>query len=208
MGTDIVADELVWAAVAAERASLADLLDDLSAEQWDRDSWCAGWRIRDVVGHILLTSTAGVGQVLWELLRARGNLDRMSFTTAVRYAGRRSPETLVAELRAVVESRHAPVGTTALDRLMDLLVHGQDIAVPLGLRRAMPVDPARWAVERVWRMGRPFQAQRALAGHRLVATDTEWSAGSGPVLAAPIAELLLVVTGRVSVESAGRAGSS
>ncbi|GGL01984.1 maleylpyruvate isomerase family mycothiol-dependent enzyme [Nocardia jinanensis] len=208
MGTDIVADELVWAAVAAERASLADMLEGLSAAQWDRSSWCAGWRIRDVVGHVLLTSRAGVGQVLWELLRARGNLDRMSFTTAVRYAEHRSPETLVAELRAVVDLRHTPVGTTALDRLMDLLVHGQDIAVPLGLRRVMPVDATRWAVERVWQMGRPFHAQRALAGHRLVATDTEWSAGTGAAVPAPIGELLLVVTGRLPVGSAGRTVSS
>ncbi|WP_327151233.1 maleylpyruvate isomerase family mycothiol-dependent enzyme [Nocardia sp. NBC_01329] len=204
MGTDIVAEELVWAAVAAERASLAEMLEGLTEQQWDEQSWCAGWRIRDVVGHILLTSRAKLGQVLWELLRARGNLDRMSFATAVRYADRATSATLLAELRAIVDLRHAPVGTTALDRLMDLLVHGQDIAVPLGLRREMPVAAARWSVERVWRMGAPFHAQRALTGHRLVATDTEWSAGSGAPVAAPIAELLLMVTGRVPVEAARR----
>ncbi|MEV0108572.1 hypothetical protein AB0H42_19845 [Nocardia sp. NPDC050799] len=106
----------------------------------------------------------------------------------------------------MIELRHTPVGTTALDRLMDLLVHGQDIAVPLGMRREMPVDAARWSVERVWRMGRPFRAQRVLAGHRLIATDTEWSGGTGAPLAAPIAEILLLVTGRISVGD--RAGSA
>lgn len=206
MSTEIVSGEQVWAAVAAERRSLAELLDGLTEQQWDRQSWCAGWRIRDVVAHILLTSRAGAGEILWELLRARGDLDRMSFATAVRYANRRSSEALLAELRAVIELRHTPVGTTALDRLMDLLVHGQDIAVPLGMRREMPVDAARWSVERVWRMGRPFRAQRVLAGHRLIATDTEWSAGAGAPLAAPIADILLLVTGRISVGD--RAGSA
>ncbi|MEU4434052.1 maleylpyruvate isomerase family mycothiol-dependent enzyme [Nocardia rhamnosiphila] len=206
MSTEIASGEQVWAAVAAERRSLAELLDGLTEQQWDRQSWCAGWRIRDVVAHILLTSRAGAGEILWELLRARGDLDRMSFATAVRYANRRSSEALLAELRAVIELRHTPVGTTALDRLMDLLVHGQDIAVPLGMRREMPVDAARWSVERVWRMGRPFRARRVLAGHRLIATDTEWSAGVGAPLAAPIADILLLVTGRISVGD--RAGSA
>ncbi|MET8795969.1 maleylpyruvate isomerase family mycothiol-dependent enzyme [Nocardia sp. NPDC004568] len=208
MSTEIVSDEQVWAAVAAERRSLADLLDGLTEQQWDRQSWCDGWRIREVVAHILLTSRAGVGEILWELLRARGNLDRMSFATAVRAANNRSSEALVAELRAVAELRHTPVGTTALDRLMDLLVHGQDIAVPLGIRREMPVDAARWSVERVWRMGRPFRARQVLAGQRLIATDTEWSAGAGAPVSAPIAELLLLVTGRTAVDSVGRPASA
>ncbi|NUP29104.1 MAG: maleylpyruvate isomerase family mycothiol-dependent enzyme [Nocardia sp.] len=208
MRTEIVAEELVWRAVATERATLADMLSGLSEQQWDRQSWCAGWRIRDVVGHILLTSRAGLGQVLWELIRARGSLDRMSFATAVEYADRRSAAALVAELRAGTDLRHTPVGTTALDRLMDLLVHGQDIAVPLGLRREMPVDAARWSAERVLRMGRPFHARRIIAGHRLIATDTAWSAGTGTPVRAPIAELLLVATGRVPVTAAGRAETS
>ncbi|MFI2229021.1 maleylpyruvate isomerase family mycothiol-dependent enzyme [Nocardia testacea] len=208
MSTEIVSDEQVWAAVAAERRSLVDLLDGLTEQQWDRQSWCAGWRIRDVVAHIVLTSRAGAGEILWELLRARGNPDRMSFATAVRRANSRSSQDLLAELRAIVELRHTPVGTTALDRLMDLLVHGQDIAVPLGIRREMPVDAARWSAERVWRMGWPFRAQRVLAGHRLIATDTEWSAGSGAPLSAPIAEILLLVTGRIPVAAVGRRGSA
>jgi hypothetical protein len=55
-------------------------------------------------------------------------------------------------------------------------------------------------------MGRPFRARRVLAGHRLIATDTEWSAGTGAPVAAPIAEILLLVTGRISVGD--RAGSA
>lgn len=208
MGIDSVAEELVWAAVAAERESLAEMLDGLSEAQWDHRSWCAGWRVRDVVAHVLLTSRARLGWLLWRLVLARGSVARMNFGTAVRYADRRSTAALRGELRAIVDSRHTPVGTNAVDRLMDLLVHGQDIAVPLGLRREMPVDAARWSVDRVWEMGWPFHAQRELAGYRLTATDTDWSAGSGTPVAAPIADLLLVVTGRKAVAEVGVRASS
>ncbi|MEU1985599.1 maleylpyruvate isomerase family mycothiol-dependent enzyme [Nocardia sp. NPDC019395] len=190
-------EELVWAAVAAERKSLAGLLRGLPEEQWDEPSLCEGWRVRDVVAHILLTSQATFGWLLWQLALARGSVARMSFETAIQYAGSRSPQALAEELHTIIDLRHKPVATTAVDRLMDLLVHGQDITVPLGIRREMPVDAARWSVERVWQMGWPFHARRSLAGYRLTASDTDWAAGSGTPVSAPIADLLLLVTGRI-----------
>lgn len=194
-------EELAWTAVAAERAGLADLLQELSAAQWDHPSLCEGWRVRDVVAHILLTSQAKLPWLLWQTALARGSIARMNFRTAIRYADRTPPQELLAELRAITGLRHQPVVTDAVDRLMDPLVHGHDIATPLAISREMPVDAARWSADRVWRMGWPFHASRTLAGHRLTATDTDWSAGSGTPIRAPIADLLLLVTGRRTVTS-------
>ncbi|MGI5220580.1 maleylpyruvate isomerase family mycothiol-dependent enzyme [Nocardia sp. CA-290969] len=189
-------EELVWTAVSAERTGLADLLEGLTEEQWNHPSLCDGWRVRDVVAHILLTSQAKLPWLLWQTALARGSITRMNFGTAIRYADSTSPAELLAELRAIAGLQHKPIATNAVDRLMDLLVHGQDIAVPLGIPREMPIDSARWSADRVWNMGWPFHARRTLAGHRLTATDTHWSAGSGTPVAAPIADLLLLVTGR------------
>lgn len=197
-------EELVWAAVATERRSLAEMLAQLSDAQWDHPTLCADWRVRDVVAHILLTSRARLGWLLWQLVRARGSIARMNFETAIRYADRSTPEALLTELRALVTVRHRPVGTTATDRLMDLVVHGQDIAIPLGLRREIPEPAAVWSAERIWEMGWPFHARRGLAGHRLIATDAHWAAGTGTPVRAPIAELLLICTGRVPVPAASR----
>jgi hypothetical protein len=36
----------VWQVIDAERLSLADLLDELSAPEWETPSLCAGWRVR------------------------------------------------------------------------------------------------------------------------------------------------------------------
>ncbi|WP_280424312.1 maleylpyruvate isomerase family mycothiol-dependent enzyme [Nocardia carnea] len=192
-------EELAWRAVAAERADLADLLQELTEAQWDHPSLCEGWQIRDVVAHILLTSQAKLPWLLWQTALARGSIARMNSGTAIRYAGRRSPEDLITELRAITGLRHQPIATNAVDRLMDLLVHGHDIAAPLGIHRDMPTDAARWSADRVWQMGWPFHARRTLAGHRLTATDTNWSVGTGTPVRAPIADLLLLVTGRKSV---------
>ena len=45
--------------------------------------------------------------------------------------------------------RHAP-GITDMEPLLDVLVHGQDIAVPIGRPRTMPLDAAAAAATRVW----------------------------------------------------------
>ena len=60
----------------------------------------------------------------------------------------------------------------------------------------MPADAAVAAAQRVWDTGFPFRARRRLAGFRLIATNADWTAGSGAPVEGPIAALLLLVTGR------------
>ncbi|MGG7379082.1 maleylpyruvate isomerase N-terminal domain-containing protein, partial [Escherichia coli] len=43
----------------AERSDLAGFLGTLTAEQWQAPSLCVGWRVRDVVAHLI--SFDGVG---------------------------------------------------------------------------------------------------------------------------------------------------
>lgn len=83
-----------------------------------------------------------------------------------------------------------------MEPLIDLLVHGQDLCVPLGIDRAMPRDAAVAAAQRVWQMGFPFQARRRLAGQRLIAVDVEFDVGEGREVRAPIRDLLMLMTGR------------
>jgi uncharacterized protein (TIGR03083 family) len=115
----------------------------------------------------------------------------------VRHAARPTSE-LVAELRVHADSRRLPVVTSYRNILFDVLVHTQDVAIPVGRAVAMPPEAARAGATRVWTMtmGWPFWARRRLRGVRLRATDTDWSVGAGPDLEGPIGALLLLLTGR------------
>lgn len=199
MNDTAMTTEQTWRAVAAERASLIELLADLTEAEWDRGSLCEGWRIRDVVAHTALSAHTSIFVILFNLIRARGDLHRMIRDTAIRHAENTTTAQLLTELRDGIDLRWTAIGTTPADRLMDLLVHGQDIAIPLGRTREMPIAAARLALERVWTMGATFEARKQLSGNRLAATDTDWSAGAGPVIEGPVAELLLLVTGRRTV---------
>ncbi|HEV2783750.1 MAG TPA: maleylpyruvate isomerase family mycothiol-dependent enzyme [Actinophytocola sp.] len=133
--------------------------------------------------------------MLVEAVRARGSFHRLNHDIAVRHANRPGAD-LVAELREHAASRRLPPITNCRNILPDILVHGQDIAVPLGRHRAMPIDAARAGAARVWTMGWPFWARRRLSGFRLSATDIEWTAGAGAPVHGPVAALLLLLTGR------------
>ncbi len=187
--------DAVWAAVDRERLDLADLLDDLTAAEWDRPSLCAGWRVRDVAAHLALAQT-GPARAAVDLARAGGSLRRMIHDTAVRHA-QHPPAVLTARIRGMAGSRRTAPGVTPLEPLLDVLVHGQDIAVPLGRERHMPVEAAGTAATRVWTMPWPMNTTfPRVRGVRLVATDATWAAGEGELVEGPIAALLMVLTGR------------
>lgn len=191
--------DAVWRAIDTERARLADLLDGLTDAEWETPSLCEGWRVRDVVAHLTLAHMRP-GQVLVEVLRARGSYDRMVRDSAVRKAAA-PPEQLVAQLRSMIGSRRKVVGISAREPLIDVLVHEQDIALPLGRVLPMPLRAATEAADRVWTTPWPltvaFHVRRRMQGLRLVADDVDWSAGAGAVVEGPVEALLLLMTGRI-----------
>ena len=196
----------VWRAIDAERASLAELLEQLTPEQWDTASLCAGWRVREVGAHLTLAQM-GPAQAVLNLARAGGSFNRMIRDTAVRQA-RLPVQDYPALLRAMIGSRRKAPGITALEPLCDALVHGQDMAVPLGLDRPMPLPAAAAVGTRVWQMGFPFGARRRLAGFRLSATDCGWTTGEGDPVEGRMADLVLLLTGRdVAVDRLSGAGA-
>jgi len=127
----------VWQLVDEQRAALADLLETLAPDEWERPSLCAGWRVRDVAAHVISSPQSGFGAVSLGLMRAKGNFNRCIFDEAKR-AARAPTSQIVADYRRYSGSRRRPPGTTYLDPLLDVLVHTQDIAIPLGRRHDMP----------------------------------------------------------------------
>jgi uncharacterized protein (TIGR03083 family) len=190
--------EASWRVIAEQRRGLADLLQGLTDEQWRTPSLCAGWSIRDVAAHVAMApQPPGLGSMLAAGIRARGSFDRLNHDVAVRHAARPT-ERIVAELREHADSRRLPAVTSYRNIVPDILVHGQDIAIPLGLPHPVPVAAAVAGATRVWGMGWPFWARRRLGDVRLVATDAEWSAGHGREVRGPIDALLLLLTGRTA----------
>lgn len=185
----------MWQSLDRERAGVADLLGSLTEAQWATPSLCRGWTVRDVAAHLTLGPQTTVRGAVVEIVRARGSFNRMVDRTARRHATHPLDQ-LIAELLGVVGSRRLAPGQKLVDALMDVLVHGQDIAVPLGLRHPMPPEAAQASAEHLWRTGFPFHARRRLGGFHLTATDTDWTAGDGAEVRGPVAAILPLLAGR------------
>jgi uncharacterized protein (TIGR03083 family) len=186
----------VWRSIDSERLSLADLLDDLSPAEWETPSLCTGWLVRDVAAH-LTQAHMGYRDALVAAVRARGSFDRMIRDEALRI-GPLPPEECSRRIRAMVGSRRRAPMVSPIEPLLDVLVHGQDIAVPLGRERPVPPVPAAAAAQRAWDMGFPFRARKRLAGLRLRATDGDLVLGEGAPVEGTTGDLLLLVTGRTA----------
>jgi uncharacterized protein (TIGR03083 family) len=185
----------VWRHIDAQRAQFCELVEGLDENQLATTSLCEAWTVRDVAAHLALAQS-GARAVAVGLVRARGSFDGMVRDTALRRTAAATVAEDLAAIRAMVGSRKRAPVVSSIEPLTDVLVHTQDVARPLGIDVPMPLDAAATSADRVWSMGFPWFPKRRFRGRRLVAADRDWSVGEGEVTEAPMADLLLLLTGR------------
>ncbi|MFC0451489.1 maleylpyruvate isomerase family mycothiol-dependent enzyme [Rhodococcus jostii] len=181
--------------VVAERQDLATVLEGLTPEQWDAPTLCAGWRVREVLAHITMPYRYSMPRFAVEMIKARGNFNRMSDRRARADADTLTPEQWVATLRDNAAFPWTPPGGGFDGALSHDVIHGLDITVALGIDRTVPPD-------RLSRVLGGLTPQRAkyfgtdLEGVRLTADDRDWTYGDGASLHGTAQDLLLVLCGR------------
>ncbi|WP_406141675.1 maleylpyruvate isomerase family mycothiol-dependent enzyme [Streptomyces anulatus] len=181
--------------VHAERAALTDDLARLDAGQWDAPSLCEGWTVHDVAAHLVDTArTTRIGFVAG-LVRARFDFDRQNARGVERERGA-SPQETLERLRRVASRTTTP--PAPLDtRLVEEVVHGEDIRRAVGLVRSYPQGAVVRALRLQARTPASFGGAKELVGRvRLTATDADLSIGEGPDVTGPVLSLLLAVSGR------------
>ena len=182
-------------AAGEERRRLADWLATFTTEQWAAPSLCSAWTVRDVLAHLTTTTRLTVPIVLREAVRARGSFDRMEVNMAAARAARYSTAELLEQLHRSAGSTRRFPGSSPLDPLVDLVIHAQDIARPLGLTHSSPARVVTACLEHV--AGSPFMgAPGRVKGLRLISTDSPWTHGTGSEVHGPDEDLLLAVSGR------------
>jgi uncharacterized protein (TIGR03083 family) len=178
----------------AERTDLADLLETLTPGQWEEPSLCQGWRVRDVVAHVMSFDEVSLLGMFRRAIRGRilhinqVYVDELASLTT---------EQLLHRLRA----RLRPQGLATLLggrlALLDVTIHHQDIRRPLGIPRQIPAERLRWVLGAcLWSPELP--AWRLARGLRLTPTDLDWTHGSGPEVTGPAEAVLMAITGRRS----------
>lgn len=185
----------VWQFVHAERRRLAGDLTGLGAEQWGMASLCPGWDVHDVLAHLVHTARTSRLSFMRDLAAARLDFD-LANEHGIRRTRHREPEETLATWRRVADLTRTP--PASLDtRLVEAIVHGEDIRRPLAIEGAYP----HWAVARALAYQRRTSVRlgggrERAKGLTLVDTATGTASGTGPRVEAAGVDLLLLVSGR------------
>ncbi|MER5632021.1 maleylpyruvate isomerase family mycothiol-dependent enzyme [Streptomyces nitrosporeus] len=186
----------MWPLVHAERAALAADLGDLTDEQWEIPSLCAGLTVREVLAH--LTAGASLDTVRWlaGVIRCRFDFDKQVAVRLAEQLGADPAATLERFRRVVSSTTKPPLPVIAM--LGETLVHGEDIRRPLGIRHEYPVDVVTRVAEYYRGSDLVVVAKGRVGGLRLVADDGPFTTGSGPVVSGPTLSLVMAMTGRTA----------
>jgi uncharacterized protein (TIGR03083 family) len=185
-----------WPLIHAERQALAEDLTALDDAQWGTPSLCAGWSVREVLGHMITTAKMTPPKFMAALAGSGFKFNELADKNARREAAGTPAQTLAEFRRLVTATSHPPgPGDTWLG---ETIVHAEDIRRPLGIARTYPVAAVVRVADFFKGSNLLIGAKRRIAGLSLRATDTEWSTGSGPEVTGPAISLVLAMTGRAA----------
>ena len=177
-----------------ERGELLTLLRELDEAQWATESLCPGWTVRDVAVHIVSYDELSKRGLITTFLRGGVRVDSVNRHALDQYADLDTEGVL--DLVARCQEPHGlTAGFGGGIALCDGTIHHQDIRRALHLPRSIETQQLR-AVLGFAMTAPTLPVKKNSRGLRLVATDLDWTAGSGPEVSGPGEALLMAAAGR------------
>jgi uncharacterized protein (TIGR03083 family) len=188
-------EALLW----AESGDLASFVDELDDPAFDHASLCDGWRVRDVMSHIVLGHVTPMPKMVGLIARSGGNVPRASRLGSVSYGSTHTPDELRKEWREVVDGR-VRKGISRMistkEMFVDHLIHQQDIRRPVDMGRTIPAERLTAALDAMPTIGGFLKSKQRMRGLNWTADDAGWTFGSGPGVVGPAESLILLASGR------------
>jgi len=179
-----------------ERAELLALLRQLTPAQWDAQSLCTRWRVRDVATHIVSYDELSTAATVATFLRGGLRTGRVNDVALARHQDL-DTDGIIDLVARHQRPRGLPSGFKGGIALTDGTIHHQDIRRALGLPR--PIPDRRLVAVLTFSLGAPTLPSKGNAtGLKLLANDVDWAAGTGPEVIGPGEALLMAVAGRPS----------
>jgi uncharacterized protein (TIGR03083 family) len=170
-----------------------------SADEWSRPSLCEDWSNHQVLAHLVVGYSAGVGAIAAEMLRHKGSFDRANAAMAQALAASRAPAELLDDFERLTR-RPRGLGRYFPPRLLigDHITHELDMLFALGRDPAIAGDALVAVLNTQVSVPNPFvPAFRNSRGLRLKASDVDWTHGEdGPRVSGRAADLVSVLGNR------------
>jgi uncharacterized protein (TIGR03083 family) len=191
----------IVARCAEHRRALADLVESLDDAQLATPSLCGKWDVRTVAAHLTVLPLVPPQKFAIALLKNRGSFHRANDAVARQLAA--APVTgIAADLRTHAESRKRPPRVGPVAPLADLLIHGGDIRIPLGIAFAPPAADLEVVLDFLAAAPYGFVPKGLLSGLSLQPTDLHRRWGEGEPVTGRAADIMMAITGRRATLSA------
>lgn len=194
-----------WSAhIATTLDRTATALGALEPEQWEAPSLCEGWRVRDVVGHLVWRLGEPTGGLMRSMSRAyfgRHVMPDRAIADLARAEAEASNDELIGKLRRIAANKVYKRGRTGITELTEAVVHTVDISEAIDA--PFPVSPRSTSAVAIARIRVPLShAARVASGHALIATDARWKIGDGAPVEATASRLIAALFGRLPLPDA------
>jgi len=190
-------DADIYRRTTVNRLTLAGVLEDLDDDQWDAPTLCAGWTVTHLAAHLVQPMLITFGRFFLTAVRYRGNTDK-TVEHFTRRLARRPRAELISLLRRHAADKVDPPRVGPMGPFADTCVHLRDMVRPLGLDADVPIEDWRTLVRYLTSpdVAPTLVAPGRLDNLHLVATDTDWSSGSGALVTGPIEAIAMTAAGR------------
>jgi uncharacterized protein (TIGR03083 family) len=190
-----MSDPDLWPAIHAERQALADDLASLTNAQWQTQSLCDGWSVRELLAHLTGTATTTFPKFAVRITRAGFRPNVMLERLIDENLGV-SPTDTLGRFTSAVYSEDAPLPMVPTTHwLGEIVVHGEDIRFPLGIPHRYDSRSLQLLADHYRKVNVDGSKKRCV-GLALRATDTGWSSGDGLEVSGPGIALVQAITGR------------
>jgi uncharacterized protein (TIGR03083 family) len=177
-----------------ERTEFASFLEGLTPQQWDSPTLCDRWRVREVAVHTVSYDELTTAGLIQRFLKGRLNTTGINAIGVADYADR-TPEQIVAMIRANTEPTGLTGGFGGRIALTDGMIHQQDIRRSIGMPRTIDPERLRTALDFA-RWAPTLRGAWLTRGVRLVASDVDWAYGRGPEVRGSGEAMLMAMAGR------------
>jgi uncharacterized protein (TIGR03083 family) len=154
--------------------------------------------MRHVAAHLGMPFRYSMVAVTGKMIAAMGNFNKVADNAARKDAALPTAE-LGKFLRDNADHKFKPPGNGYEAPLIDVIVHGLDIRVPLGLTRQIPEERARVVLDNLTKPKIQKFFKATLPSVTLSATDMDWTSGSGPTVSGNASDLMLLLSKRPGV---------
>jgi uncharacterized protein (TIGR03083 family) len=185
-----VGNDTVSNMFTTEQEAFANLIRDLTPEQWELPSLCSGWTVRDVVVHTAFHSHRGLKETFGSTAKYTALLVEREHADTI--------DGLIAWFASPAPAR----ARRSRINVCELVIHQQDVRRAVASPRDYPLDTLQMCLQQCTSVigNALIIARKNRLGHglRLVATDIPWSKGNGPEAVGAGEAILMAIAGRVA----------